>query len=383
MENEVNPNTAENSDLNPKKFDFKKWLPVGFVFLVILILGGLVLLSGGNKDEKENIKIGVIAPLTGPLAEYGVAFKNGIELANKDYPNKNIRYIFEDNKWDSKEAISAFNKLVQIDNVDVVMNWGTPTSEAIAPIVGEQVPLIAITTEPPIIKQSSYIIRGGFNQPGDYIAKVWEYLRSQNIKRLAIIKTEIVYLDSLFEQLEKQAKTNESVVLVDNFIFEDSDFRSTIQKLRQGNYDAIGVLLVSGQISTFYRQAKELGLDLPLTFGSDFFESQSEIDAASGLMEGAVYANTGVAEGFRERYFNTYNNSSQLTSAGYGYDLAKILNTRTDYQDKNTVMESLKSIKEFEGIEGVLEYKETENDRYFDKSTFLKIIKDGKINILN
>lgn len=360
----------------------KNWIPIGIILVIVVVILGGVYFSGGRGSKKVT-KIGVIAPLTGPLAEYGIAFKNGVELANSQNGNSNVQYVFEDNKWDSKEAISAFNKLVQVDGVAAVINWGTPTSEAIAPIVKDTVPFIAITTEPPITSISPYIIRGGFNQPKDYIAQVWKYLRSKNVKNIGIMKTDIVYLNSLFAELQKAKNSDESVTLIDNFNFEDADFKTAIGKISKGKYDAIGVLMVSGQVSTFYKQAKELGISLPVTFGSDFFESQSEIDAAQGLMNGAVYANTGATQEFTDKYVSTYNNSSQMASAAYGYDLAKIFNTVINYQDKNTILQSLKSVKDFSGVEGTLSYNETNDDRYFTKPTYLKTIIDNKIQVIN
>jgi branched-chain amino acid transport system substrate-binding protein len=359
----------------------KKGVWVAGIILVVIIISGIYM--SNQTEDQDMVKIGVIAPLTGPLAEYGIAFVNGVELLNSENANPNVEYIFEDNKWDSKEAISAYNKLVQIDGVDVVINWGTPTSEAIAPLVGETVPFIAITTEPPITSISPYIIRGGFNRPDEYIAKVWEYLRSKDVKKIGVMKTEIVYLNSLLNELDKAKNADESVVLIDNFNFGDSDFKSAIAKLSEEEYDAVGVLLVSGQISMFYKQAEELGVELPITFGSDFFESQSEIDGSQGLMDGAVYANTGVSQEFVDKYVSTFKGSSQIASAGYGYDLAKLLNSVVNYEDKETILSSLKSVKDFSGAEGTLSYAEPAGDRYFTKPTYLKIIENGAIKILN
>ena len=336
-----------------------------------------------KKHPNGQIKIGVIAPLTGPLAEYGIAFRNGVELLNSQNSNPKVKYIFEDNQWDSDAAITAFNKLVQVDGVNAVINWGTPTSEAIAPLVKNTIPFIAITTEPPITKLSPYIIRGGFNQPKDYIEKDWAYLRAHNAKKIAVVKTDIEYENSLFNQLQAQKNPDESVTLVDNYNLNDADFKTSIEKLSSQKYDAVGVLMASGQISTFYKQALQLNARLPITFGSDFFESQSEIDGAQGLMNGAVYANTGVTPDFENQYMSTYKNSSQITSAGYGYDLAKIFNTLVDYTNKDTILSSLKAVKNFSGVEGILNYSESAGDRYFSKPTYLKTIINNKVQVVN
>ena len=52
-------------------------------------------------EDLPTYKIGISAPLSGPLSEYGVAAKNGFLLARKQHPNvfKNIEFLFEDNQY--------------------------------------------------------------------------------------------------------------------------------------------------------------------------------------------------------------------------------------------------------------------------------------------
>jgi len=357
-----------------------------FAILCIIIavfLFGCTTQSSAGTDTNGMIVIGVIAPLSGSLAEYGVAFKNGIELANIENPNQKIRYVFEDNKFDPKEAITAFHKLQQIDRASVILNWGTPTSEAIAPLTKDaKIPFIAISTEPPVTLQSEYVIRGGFNQPKDYANVLWNYLRSKGIKRIGIVRTQLVYLNTLYDELQKEMVLGESIELIDTYESDSKDFRAALTKIRDSNYDAVGVFLVSGQISQFYKQAQELGVTMK-TFGSDFFESQSEIDGAQGLMNGAVYANTGVTKDFYEKYVNKYGNASQIAFAGAGYDLAKILNTQVNFTDTNSILISIKEVKNFLGVEGNLSYVQTADDKYFLKPTYLKEIVNNSVKVLN
>ena len=89
----------------------------------VVLLGAALLLTacGGAKEtvsEDNVIKIGGIGPLTGPLAIYGVTSTNGSKLA-MDEINKNggilgkqVEYIVLDEKGDSTEAVTAYNKLV-------------------------------------------------------------------------------------------------------------------------------------------------------------------------------------------------------------------------------------------------------------------------------
>ena len=45
-----------------------------------------------------------------------------------------IKFYFEDSQWVAISAVSSFTKLTQADQVDIVYNWGNPTTEALAPI---------------------------------------------------------------------------------------------------------------------------------------------------------------------------------------------------------------------------------------------------------
>jgi len=84
--------------------------------------------------QDTNFKVGVSLALTGPLAEYGQAAKNGILLAQKKKPDlfKNIKFIFEDDSYLAKNAISNFKKFKSIDKVDLVYSWGVEPSTSLS-----------------------------------------------------------------------------------------------------------------------------------------------------------------------------------------------------------------------------------------------------------
>ena len=92
------------------------------LLLVILALTVFVL-SCGNKSTTSgsagaSIKIGVIAPLTGDVAQYGVAVKEGVEMkvaeinAAGGINGKKIELVISDSKGDSQEAVNIFKKMM-------------------------------------------------------------------------------------------------------------------------------------------------------------------------------------------------------------------------------------------------------------------------------
>ena len=90
--------------------------------LLILFLG---LLVGCASTEQEEIKIGVLAPLTGPIADYGQDMKESYELAitefNENHQDKKIKLIYEDTCIDLKATTTALKKFKEVDNVMAVL----------------------------------------------------------------------------------------------------------------------------------------------------------------------------------------------------------------------------------------------------------------------
>jgi len=71
------------------RINSKSWLLlISLSALVFSLTSGVAIGAPGAEEllDQEKLKVGVILPLTGPLAEYGMAARNGIELARKEYP---------------------------------------------------------------------------------------------------------------------------------------------------------------------------------------------------------------------------------------------------------------------------------------------------------
>src|SRR5688572_16487426 len=78
-------------------------------------------------DAQAPVKIGVIQPLSGPVAASGSYVRMGAEIA-RDWINarggvngRKIDLVIEDNKSDPKEAASAAEKLIVRDKVPAIM----------------------------------------------------------------------------------------------------------------------------------------------------------------------------------------------------------------------------------------------------------------------
>src|SRR3989344_2698740 len=126
----------------------KKWIAGAIVVVAIVVVGYFV--SKGSQVSAPVFKVGLILPLTGEVASLGENAKNGANLAYDELlenVKQKIQLIFEDDGFQPKNTVSAFNKLVETDGVNVVLCFTSGPCGAVAPLADQkQVPLIAIAS---------------------------------------------------------------------------------------------------------------------------------------------------------------------------------------------------------------------------------------------
>ena len=119
------------------------------IALVSAVLMLTVVFAGCKSEDKNVIKIGGLAPLTGEVAQYGEAVINAVKLAieeiNKDggILGKQIKFICYDEKGDATEALNAYNRLVDEGIVALVGDVTSKPTKAVAQkAVEDNMPMI-------------------------------------------------------------------------------------------------------------------------------------------------------------------------------------------------------------------------------------------------
>jgi branched-chain amino acid transport system substrate-binding protein len=126
-------------------------------------------LAGNLAHAQDTIKIGVIAALTGPFANTGKPFEDGIKTylqQNGDkVGNKKLEIIYRDDGGTNSEMSKrAAQELISRDKVSFLIGFSlTPSALAVAPIATQaKIPMIvmnAVTTG--ITAKSPYMLRTG------------------------------------------------------------------------------------------------------------------------------------------------------------------------------------------------------------------------------
>lgn len=313
--------------------------------------------SGG-----ATLHIGVILSLSGAFADYGVAIKNGIDLALEEQPRarERFKFLYEDSQYDPKQAVPAFLKLVTREKIDLVFSFGTGVNQALSPVAESQgIPLLILSTDNASAGKK-FVIR--FSMHADkYALALLQYVREQGFKHLLVAKQEIAFFNEIVAGMKRHLNPDE-MLSVENLLPEERDFRALLLRLKGIPSDAIGAFIVSGQAGHFLLQAKELQFQRPF-FGANTFEGRDELRLSGGALVGAVYPSINFSNEFHQAYFKRFGNDTQIPFAALSHDFAVLL-TKLPHYDQGRpapqqLMRNLREIKSYDGACGRINYLES------------------------
>jgi len=292
------------------------------IFCAVSILAGPLT----AQEKNETYTVGMILSLSGIAADYGEAIRNGVELARQDRPElfTHVRFMYEDAGYEPTRAVTAFKKFADIDKVDLVHSFGAIFCQAIAPSAKVKGVLYAAECVDPSIGVDAPRTFRILNSADEYMQAQVAYLKKHSFKKIALLISDNGYLQTMSEAFKRSLTPEISSTIIDRVPVAERDLRSAIVRIRGGHYDAVGVFLAVGQISAFYRQAKEQHLELP-TFGTNWFESIAEIEAAGGAMQGAVFANNPVKKVWFKRYLQQFHSPAAITYVAPAYEFALLI----------------------------------------------------------
>lgn len=285
-----------------------------FKALGILAVAGLAAISlaacgaapGGNSAASKGteigktFKLGYDLELSGGVAAYGNAGKNGANLAvdeiNKagGIDGKQITVISKDNKSDNAEAATVVSNLINNDKVNAVI--GSMTSGAVKSmtpnITKGAVPLVtpAGTDDTLTVtngKVNDYIFRSTFQD--SYQGKVLANYTTKELKA----KKVVLYYDNSSDYAKGIAKSFEKTYdgkIVDKVTFQsgDKDFQATLSKIKGEDFDAIVMPGYYNETGLITKQARELGIEQPI-LGGDGFADPTFITLAGNAAATNVY----------------------------------------------------------------------------------------------
>ena len=116
----------------------KIYLGIGIV--AVLLIATIIIFSNQQKND-ETIKIGAILPLSGYGTYMGLEMQKGMDMCNPG----NIQYIYEDSAGLATTGVMAYNKLNNVNNVDLTIVGLSTVVPAILPIAKENKDFVIAT----------------------------------------------------------------------------------------------------------------------------------------------------------------------------------------------------------------------------------------------
>lgn len=298
--------------------------------------------SGGG-EKGDTIKIGANLELTGGGASYGQSIVEGMDLAleeiNKEGVNgKKLKIVKYDNKSDAAEATTGAIKLASQDKVNVMIGAATSTNTLAQVQVANdnKVPLITPTGTNETItakdgKVNEYVFRTCFIDP--FQGTVAANFAKQELGA----KTAAIYIDSSSDYSkglaaafkESFTKAGGQIVAEEAFLQKDTDFQSTLTRIKKANPDFVFVPAFYEEVGLILKQARESGIDVPV-MGGDGWDSPKLIEIAGKDALNNTFITNHYSAGdpdkkiqdFVSAFKKKYKDKSPDAFAALGYDTA-------------------------------------------------------------
>ena len=323
-----------------------------FMKSAIAVSAAALILAGCGKSGDKSaavpadgieVKIGHVAPLTGPIAHLGKDNENGARLAleeiNKagltiDGKKVVLTLVPEDDAEDPKTATQVAQKLVDAKVVGVVGHLNSGTSIPASKIYSDAgiTQISPSATNPDYTKQgfkTTYRLVATDAQQGPALANY--VAKTLNAKTVAIIDDSTQYGKGLADEFEKTVKAaGVKVVTREASNNKATDFKAILTKIKGSKPDVImygGMDATGGPLT---KQAAELGIKSKIVGGDGMFtEKLAELDGDAVVnvtCSEAGKALTKMAQGadFQKRYKERFNADVQIY-APFTYDAVYVL----------------------------------------------------------
>jgi branched-chain amino acid transport system substrate-binding protein len=252
----------------------------------------------------ETVKIGCVAPLTGPQAHLGKDIENGARLAvdtvNASKPmldGKPVQFelLVEDDQADPKTATVVAQKLVDQGAVGVVghLNSGAsiPASRIYSdndiPQVSPASTAVAYTDQG---FKTTFRVMANDSQQGKALGQY----AIRFGKRVAVVDDRTAYGQGLIDQVVKAVKASGGTVVKREYTTDKStDFTAILTSIKAARPDAVVYGGMDPQAAPMVRQMRTLGMKMPF-LGGDGMQSAEFIKLAGPAAEGAYGSSPGL-----------------------------------------------------------------------------------------
>jgi branched-chain amino acid transport system substrate-binding protein len=216
----------------------------------------------------EDVKVGVVLPLTGGLAPVGKQVQAGIKMYmdknGATVAGKKIDLIIKDDAGVPDNSKRLAQELIVNDKVAIVGSGITPSAMAIGPLStqAKTANVVMVSGTSGVINPNNpYMVRTSFTL-GQQSGIIAEWAAKNGSKKVAIVQSDwapgaeatAVFTDAF-------TKAGGQIVETIKVPLANPDFAPFLQRARDANPDSLFVFVPASQAGTFAKQFAERGLD--------------------------------------------------------------------------------------------------------------------------
>lgn len=390
-----------------KNRTWQKAMRMTLAAAAIMTLAGCASKTASSKgnDAGSKIKIGVNMELSGSAAAYGLAQKQGIQLAaaqiNKDGgikvngKQKKVQLIIKDNKTTTSASSSVASQLVNNDKVQAIVGPATTNAgtAAIPNVTKAAVPMVSPSaTDPNFTLQSNkkvqpYVFRSCFdnNFQGETAAKFTE--NTLNAKNVIVLADNSSDYGTGLAKAFKNAFTGK-IVKTQYFQAGDKDFNAVLTAIKNKNFDAIFIPGYYSEAGLIIKQARQIGIKQPI-IGTDGMADPKLAQIAEAKNATDVYYTTPfstkaaetdpTAKAFLTAYKQKYHAAAPTFSA-LSYDSVYMIKAAIEKENSANsakIATGLSKLKNVKGVTGAITVDKNHNPK---KPISVERLTNGKVS---
>ncbi len=344
-----------------------------FVWLS-LIVAGLAIAVWILRNDRPSasaapVKIGVILPLTGPAAHIGQWQKNGIDLAlqaMEAVEGRPVSVIFEDSAGVPDRGISAYRKLVDTDEVEVVVSSLSSVSNGVLPLSqGDEIPLVMISVSfPGIAERSPFAYRFHPGSESETQALL-PFFMAQKSPIAAIAINDDFGRGAIIAL--KNSSAQDLLVFEDYYESTENNFRDVIEAATAEQPGCIYVVGYVESTATLVSQLGESGYSGKIACNMAMANPSYIRKVGTGFNNTtfcvspfSIGERTDKGESFAVAYNRAYNEPPNIFAA-MAFDAIGLIESASTHDAPGTLNSALKTIDEYSGSMGNLRLDEFGN----------------------
>lgn len=314
---------------------------ISLAVAVVMIVASLAGCQSNETVDASTLVIGGIGPLTGAAATYGIAVKNGAQIAVDEINaagginGMQIKFEFQDDEHDAEKAVNAYNTLKD-KGMKILM--GTVTSAPCTAVSAETAKdnMFQLTPSGSAVEctKGPNAFRVCFNDPNQGAASA-VYIADNNLaKKVAVIyDSSDVYSTGIYKKFDAEAKVKGLEIVTAQAFTKDTstDFSVQIQKIKESGAELVFLPIYYQAAALILTQADKAGLKTTF-FGCDGLDGIIEqMGSEVALTEGVVLLTPFVATATDDKtvnFVNTYKekfNEVPIQFAADAYDAMYII----------------------------------------------------------